>query len=267
MTKSTMLATSADRASYRRLKKQSLREARNTERLERKQRQDREGREKQKHMDYLQSIVDHGRDMINWHRTQQAKQNKLGRLVLQFHSHVEKEEAKRVERISKERLKALKNNDEEAYMKLIDQAKDTRITHLLQQTDSYLSSLAEAVTAQQNDSVHTDTMTRGGIELMDDDADFDNGDGEDNRRNDYYNIAHKIQERITKQPTILSGGTLKEYQLKGLQWMASLYNNRLNGILADEMGLGKTIQTISLITFLIEAKRQNGPFLVLVPLS
>lgn len=49
--------------------------------------------------------------------------------------------------------------------------------------------------------------------------------------------------------------------------MVSLYNNRLNGILADEMGLGKTIQTISLITYLIEFKHLNGPFLVLVPLS
>ena len=28
----------------------------------------------------------------------------------------------------------------------------------------------------------------------------------------------------------------------GLQWLVSLYNNRLNGILADEMGLGKTLQ-------------------------
>jgi ATP-dependent helicase STH1/SNF2 len=49
--------------------------------------------------------------------------------------------------------------------------------------------------------------------------------------------------------------------------MVSLYNNRLNGILADEMGLGKTIQTISLVTFLIERKRQPGPYLVIVPLS
>jgi len=32
-------------------------------------------------------------------------------------------------------------------------------------------------------------------------------------------------------------------------------------------GLGKTIQTISLITYLIERKRQSGPFLVIVPLS
>jgi SNF2 family DNA or RNA helicase len=59
---------------------------------------------------------------------------------------------------------------------------------------------------------------------------------------------------------------LKEYQIKGLQWMISLYNNNLNGILADEMGLGKTIQTISLVTYLIEKKKQNGPFLVIVPL-
>ncbi|KAF9113981.1 hypothetical protein BGX27_000374 [Mortierella sp. AM989] len=269
MSKATMLATSTDRAAYRRMKKQSLREARMTEKLERQQRQDREGREKQKHVDYLQNIVNHGRDMIQWHRTQQMKQNKLGRLVLQFHANVEKEEAKRIERISKERLKALKNDDEEAYMKLIDQAKDTRITHLLSQTDSYLGSLSEAVTAQQNDSVHTDLTTRGGIELMDGEKEFELSDvaREGSKRNDYYNNAHKIQEIITKQPTILSGGTLKEYQMKGLQWMASLYNNRLNGILADEMGLGKTIQTISLVTFLIEAKQQNGPFLILVPLS
>ncbi|KAF9351838.1 hypothetical protein BGX26_010223 [Mortierella sp. AD094] len=270
MSKATMLATSTDRAAYRRMKKQSLREARMTEKLERQQRQDREGREKQKHVDYLQNIVNHGRDMIQWHRTQQMKQNKLGRLVLQFHAHVEKEEAKRIERISKERLKALKNDDEEAYLKLVDQAKDTRIAHLLNQTGSYLTSLAEAVTAQQNDLVHADMTTRGGIEMMDDEKDFEYADGvsrDDTKRNDYYNIAHKIQEKITKQPAILTGGTLKEYQMKGLQWMASLYNNRLNGILADEMGLGKTIQTISLVTFLIEAKQQNGPFLILVPLS
>lgn len=33
------------------------------------------------------------------------------------------------------------------------------------------------------------------------------------------------------------------------------------------MGLGKTIQTISLITYLIERKQQSGPYLVIVPLS
>ena len=33
------------------------------------------------------------------------------------------------------------------------------------------------------------------------------------------------------------------------------------------MGLGKTIQTIGLITYLMEKKHVNGPFLIIVPLS
>ena len=41
--------------------------------------------------------------------------------------------------------------------------------------------------------------------------------------------------------------TLKEYQLKGLNWLATLYEQGINGILADEMGMGKTIQVIALL--------------------
>ncbi|KAI2588784.1 SWI/SNF related, matrix associated, actin dependent regulator of chromatin, subfamily a, member 4, partial [Homo sapiens] len=62
-------------------------------------------------------------------------------------------------------------------------------------------------------------------------------------------------------------GSEEEEEIKGLEWLVSLYNNNLNGILADEMGLGKTIQTIALITYLMEHKRINGPFLIIVPLS
>jgi hypothetical protein len=58
---------------------------------------------------------------------------RLGRAVLSFHAYMEKEEQKQIERISKERLKVFKADDKEAYMKLIDTAKDTRITHLLRQ--------------------------------------------------------------------------------------------------------------------------------------
>jgi ATP-dependent helicase STH1/SNF2 len=156
MNKATTLATSVDRAGYRRMKKQSLREARATEKIERQQRVDREEREKQKHLDYLQTICNHGRELVNAHRLHQAKQNKLGRAVQQLHAHIEKEEQKRAERISKERIRALKADDEEAYMKLIDEAKDTRLTHLLRQTGAFLESLTRAVVDQQNDPIHAD---------------------------------------------------------------------------------------------------------------
>ncbi|OZJ01737.1 hypothetical protein BZG36_05117 [Bifiguratus adelaidae] len=264
MHRATMLATSIDRATYRRMKKQSLREARMTEKLERQQRLEREKKQKQKQLDYLQNIINHGRDLVNWQRSAQAKQAKLGRAVLQYHIHIEKEEQKRAERVSKERLRALRNDDEEAYMKLIDEVKDTRLTHLLKQTGAYLESLSQAVLAQQNDEVHrSENLDTAFLENDDNDVVFETTDG---KKLDYFSVAHRIKETV-EQPRILVGGTLKDYQIKGLEWMVSLYNNRLNGILADEMGLGKTIQTISLITYLIERKHQNGPFLIIVPLS
>ncbi|KAF3942245.1 hypothetical protein ABW19_dt0202314 [Dactylella cylindrospora] len=70
----------------------------------------------------------------------------------------------------------------------------------------------------------------------------------------------------TRQPKLVTGCVMKEYQLEGLEWMASLFENGLNGILADEMGLGKTLQTISLFAFLKEMG-VHGPFLVAAPLS
>ncbi|CAG8532181.1 1293_t:CDS:10 [Acaulospora morrowiae] len=72
-----------------------------------------------------------------------------------------------------------------------------------------------------------------------------------------------------KQPSILVKVTLKDYQLKGLNWLANLYEQGINGILADEMasGLGKTVQSISLMAHLAETHNIWGPFLVIAPAS
>ncbi|WFD29111.1 RSC chromatin remodeling complex ATPase component [Malassezia sp. CBS 17886] len=268
-----------DRTAFRRVRKQTLRDARVTEQLERKQRTERERKAKQRHTDYLTMICAHGKDLVAAHNKAADQARRLGRLMLKLHADTEREEQKRVERVAKERLNALKADDEEAYLKLIDTAKDTRITHLLQQTDAYLDSLAQAVQAQQQDDANADwgslessrmlgdASVDGGVDETTFGAARQDDGGDDASRADYYSVAHRITEKITEQPSLLVGGNLKDYQMKGLQWMVSLYNNRLNGILADEMGLGKTIQTISLITFLIETKKQYGPYLVIVPLS
>lgn len=62
-------------------------------------------------------------------------------------------------------------------------------------------------------------------------------------------------------------GTMRPYQLQGLNWMVSLHHNGLNGILADEMGLGKTLQTISFLSYLKHNKDIKGPHIVVVPKS
>ncbi|KHN45534.1 DNA helicase INO80 [Glycine soja] len=71
----------------------------------------------------------------------------------------------------------------------------------------------------------------------------------------------------TVQTPELFKGCLKEYQLKGLQWLVNCYEQGLNGILADEMGLGKTIQAMAFLAHLAEEKNIWGPFLVVAPAS
>ena len=45
--------------------------------------------------------------------------------------------------------------------------------------------------------------------------------------------------RLTRQPSLIQGGTMRQYQIDGLNWLIRLHDNGINGILADEMGLGK----------------------------
>ncbi|XLR45106.1 hypothetical protein S83_029766 [Arachis hypogaea] len=192
----------------------------------------------------------------------------------------------RATRAEKLRFQALKADDQEAYMRMVKESKNERLTTLLEETNKLLVNLGAAV-QRQKDSKHSD-----GIEpLEDSEVDLPESDASKNEKESpldeemdmidsdhnsdtsdllegqrqYNSAIHSIQEKVTEQPSILQGGELRPYQIEGLQWMLSLFNNNLNGILADEMGLGKTIQTISLIAHLMEHKGVTGPHLIVAP--
>ena len=52
---------------------------------------------------------------------------------------------------------------------------------------------------------------------------------------------------LETQPEFLKAGTLRDYQLDGLNWLIYSWTQDQNCILADEMGLGKTVQCVSLL--------------------
>lgn len=81
------------------------------------------------------------------------------------------------------------------------------------------------------------------------------------------NTNSKIITRFDASPFYIKTGELRDYQVRGLNWMISLYENGINGILADEMGLGKTLQTISLLGYMKHFRNIHGPHLVIVPKS
>ncbi|CAH2233927.1 jg14685 [Pararge aegeria aegeria] len=361
----TTLETAVNIKAYKRTKRQGLREARATEKLEKQQKLEAERKRRQKHQEFLQTVLQHARDFKEYHRNNVAKLSRMNKAIMNHHANAEREQKKEQERIEKERMRRLMAEDEEGYRKLIDQKKDKRLAFLLSQTDEYIASLTEMVKQHKQEqrkkqqeeerrkrkSRKKKVLEGGEIDAMDDssqtsdsrisvmdpktgetlrgeeapllsqfkdwmethpgwevlsDSDDSGDDSQDDERRErreqrhektdrektdeekaremikkakveddeykteeqtYYSIAHTVHESVTEQASILVNGNLKEYQIKGLEWLVSLFNNNLNGILADEMGLGKTIQTIALVTYLMEKKKVNGPFLIIVPLS
>lgn len=75
-----------------------------------------------------------------------------------------------------------------------------------------------------------------------------------------------IEFQFNESPSYING-TLRSYQVQGLNWLISLHRNGIAGILADEMGLGKTLQTIAFLGYLRYMKKIPGPYLVIAPKS
>merc|ERR1712226_1702864 len=103
------------------------------------------------HQDYLNAALNHGREMMNFHKNNQAKIQKLNKAVLNWHANAEREQKKEQERREKERMRVLMAEDEEGYRKLIDQKKDKRLAFLLSQTDEYINQLTDMVKAHKKD--------------------------------------------------------------------------------------------------------------------
>ncbi|EEA08531.1 SNF2 family helicase, putative [Cryptosporidium muris RN66] len=172
---------------------------------------------------------------------------------------IQSQRSEAIERRERERLQLLRENDLDAYLELIKETKDRRLQELINQTDRFLVEMGLRV--QEQKSVSEDNKDNL-LEYTNDTS------SSISRVSSYYSIAHTISESISENPMkLLVGGELLPYQIVGVEWMLSLYNNNLHGILADEMGLGKTIQTIALLTYLYEHKNNYGPHLIVVPLS
>ena len=79
-----------------------------------------------------------------------------------------------------------------------------------------------------------------------------------NFKTTYIPLSSPNLTRFDESPFYIESGTMRDYQIRGLNWMISLYENGINGILADEMGLGKTLQTISLLGYMKHYRNTAG---------
>ena len=151
MRRDTTLETGLNPKLYKRSKRQGLREARITEKLEKQQKLEQERKRRQKHLEYLNAVLQHGKDFKEYHRNIILKVGKVNKAVAVYHANTEREQKKEQERVEKERMRRLMAEDEEGYRKLIDQKKDKRLAFLLSQTDEYIKNLTDMVRQHKMD--------------------------------------------------------------------------------------------------------------------
>ena len=97
-------------------------------------------------------MLQHAKEFKDYHRNIVTKVNKLNKAVVIWHANTEREQKKEQERLEKERMRRLMEEDEVGYRKLIDQKKDRRLAYLLQQTDEYVDNLTRLVAKHKIDS-------------------------------------------------------------------------------------------------------------------
>ncbi|EPS70814.1 hypothetical protein M569_03945, partial [Genlisea aurea] len=222
----------------------------------------------------LKAIFQWRKKLLEAHWSIRDARTARNRGVHKYHEKMLREFSKNHDDDRNKRMEALKNNDVERYREmLLEQQSNVPgeaaeryavLSSFLSQTEDYLHKLGSKITAAKNlqeveeaanaaataaraqglseeevraaaACAREEVMIRNRFSEM-------NAPKDSSSVNKYYNLAHAVNERVFRQPSMLRAGTLRDYQLVGLQWMLSLYNNKLNGILADEMGLGKTVQ-------------------------
>ncbi|CAN8286181.1 unnamed protein product [Cochlearia groenlandica] len=245
----------------------------------------------------LKTIFQWRKKLLEAHWAIRDSRTSCNRGVAKYHEKMLREFSKRKDDGRNKRMEALKNNDVERYREMLleqqtnipgDAAERYAVlSSFLSQTEDYLHKLGGKITATKNQQEVEEAANAAAVaarlqglseeevraaavcareEVVIRNRFTEMNAPKDNTSvNKYYTLAHAVNEVVVKQPSMLQAGTLRDYQLVGLQWMLSLYNNKLNGILADEMGLGKTVQVMALIAYLMEFKGNYGPHLIIVP--
>ncbi|XP_037465435.1 uncharacterized protein LOC119337411 isoform X2 [Triticum dicoccoides] len=236
------------------------------EKIEQKMKEERQKRIRERQKEFFADIESHRERLEDSFKAKRERLKGFNRYIKEFHKRKERIHREKLDRIQREKINLLKNNDVEGYLRMVQDAKSDRVKQLLRETEKYLQKLGAKLRGDSSMDGRSYVSGKGvTANDVEDESYQPQNYLESNEK--YYQLAHSVKEIVNDQPTYLNGGKLREYQMNGLRWLVSLYNNNLNGILADEMGLGKTVQVISLLCYLMETKNDRGPFLVVVPSS
>ena len=142
-----------DREFYKRPKiySSSKKEARTLDRFEQQMRSGQELRKKTRHKEFLNEILFHAKEFTEFHKKKVNHIRKKAQLIKASLESKEKKEQMAKDKEERDRIKALKDNDFDAYINMINTQKNSRLLQILEQTHKYLEQLGAKVNLQKLD--------------------------------------------------------------------------------------------------------------------
>ena len=166
---------------------------------------------------YTKSILSHCRNLFDYHMKRRMTAKKLNESVCkQIELNIRKSEDYK-QRQEKQRLQALRENNEEEYVKLLKEAKNNRLLHLLEQTDSYMMKLSQHISAEQQKQ-HEHQLNEqlySTMELHDDADDMNHNNNEGEKKKNKFSYV-----RLNAPALVVSNDGTNQLQ----------YNNDANNV-------------------------------------
>jgi hypothetical protein len=97
---------------------------------------------------FLADLLNHYTAFKDYHAKLNVHIKKMSVQVLQYITALERRKRKEEDKERKLRMKALKANDMEAYMKLVQNHKNDRLSQLIEQTNEFLKQIGEKVESE-----------------------------------------------------------------------------------------------------------------------
>ncbi|KAK4786967.1 hypothetical protein SAY86_010800 [Trapa natans] len=223
----------------------------------------RAAREKQ-----LKSIFQWRKKLLEAHWTIRDARIARNRGVAKYHEKMLREFSKRKDDDRNKRMEALKNNDVERYREMLLEQQTSIpgeaaeryavLSTFLTQTEEYLQKLGNKISAAKTqqeveeaanaaaaaarlqglseEEVRTAAACAGEEVMIRHQFVEMNAPKDGSYVSKYYNLAHAVNEKVVRQPSMLRAGTLRDYQL-----------------------------VMALIAYLMEFKGNYGPHLIIVP--
>ena len=108
-------------------------------------------RKKTRHREFLNEILFHAKEFTEFHKKKVNQIRKKAQLIKASLESKEKKEQMAKDKEERDRIKALKDNDFDAYINMINTQKNSRLLQILEQTHKYLEQLGAKVNLQKLD--------------------------------------------------------------------------------------------------------------------